>query len=216
MEKYNIFIEQNVIPTIKPDNYNLIDCSWLELLCLINDGVDIKTTLRKETSRSSWVHKNANVVNSYLGEGVKVFEGCTVRDSIILDNTVVGHCSEVARSVILNECSIPRFNYIGGSLLGEEVRIGGCVSLATRRHDDAKVEVRFADILWETGRYKFGSIIGSKTRIGFSTHLNPGVVIGYHSLIGPLIDLKNYIPSGSLVTSKQQLRIDNISDLSVF
>lgn len=201
-------VKELLIPTIYQQRLPAININIINSLISLNKGWnEITNNEGNIISEDAWVHFSSIVVNSYLGPGVKVYEGCTVRDSIICSNTVIGHCSEVTRSIILENCSVPRFNYVGGSLLGENIRLGGCVSLATRRHDDQEVTLRIKDYLWKTRLIKFGSIIGSNVRIGFATHINPGTVIGMGCLIGPMIDLKKYIPPMSFVSLRQSIRI---------
>ncbi len=59
------------------------------------------------------VHPTAKVVNSYVAADVEIYEFVTLRDSVIGPGSVIGHCSEVARSIVFSRCMIARFNYIG-------------------------------------------------------------------------------------------------------
>src|SRR6185436_15664434 len=150
------------------------------------------------------IHKSAVITNSYIGKGVQVYEGCTIRESIICDGTTIGHGSEVARSIILKQCFVPRFNYVGGSLLGERVQLGGMVALATRRLDNKPVAINWGKQRIVTGYQKVGSFIGDDVTIAFGAHLNPGTVVGRESVVMPQVDLRGYVPPRSLVYVKQQ------------
>lgn len=162
---------------------------------------------RGSIHRDAFVHDSAVISNSYIGKNVQVYEGCTVRDSIILDNTVIGHASEVARSLLLVSCFVPRFNYVGGSFLGERVHLGGSVMLATRRHDEKAVVIHWGEERIKTDLLRFGSIVGDDVTISFNSHVNPGTVIGKNSLIMPLVDVRGYIPANSLVVLKQSYTV---------
>ncbi len=152
------------------------------------------------------IHPTAIIKNSIIGKNVEIYEGVTIRDSIVLDKTVVGHCSEIARSVLLKECFIPRFNYVGGSFLGEGVRLGGNTALATKRHDDRFIKLHWNKQIIETNKWKFGSIVGDNSILAYSVHVNPGTVIGANSIIYPYVDAGGFIPSETMVSIQQKIK----------
>ena len=154
---------------------------------------------------SAYVHPNAIVSNSVIGPGVHVYEGCTVRDSVVLGGCTIGHASEVARSILLRDCFVPRFDYVGGSLLGEGVHLGGNVALATRRLDGRTVVIAWGTERIETGLAQFGSLIGDGTTVAFGSHVNPGSVVGHSSVIMPHVDLRGWIPPESMVYVRQRV-----------
>ena len=199
-------LQEQIFPTLRKHS-SLFDIElpiW-EIMFRLNDLIRELQAKWGAIHEEAFVHKQAIITNSYIGKGVKVYEGCTVRDSVILDGTVVGHGAEIARSLLLADCFIPRFNYVGGSMLGEHVQLGGGVMLAARRHDDRPVTIHWGMELVQTNRWKFGSIIGNDTVIGYGSHVNPGAVIGNNSLIMPMVDVRGYIPPDSLVFVKQKV-----------
>lgn len=153
------------------------------------------------------VHPTATVVRSYVAPGAHVWDYANVRDAVLLENCVVGHGSEVVRSVLFPSCSLPRFNYVGGSVLGEDVRLGGAATMATRRHDDRRVFVRLGGRVVDTGLRKFGCVVGDHARIGFAAHLNPGTLVGRGAFVGPYVDLRSNVPHGAGVVVQQGLRL---------
>ena len=184
------------------NNYsNYWDCKKKVWQIVIENKIDANII-----EESADIHKSAIITNSIIGKNVKIYEGVTIRDSVILDNTVVGHCSEIARSILLQGCFVPRFNYIGGSFLGENVRLGGQTTLATKRHDDRSVKLYWGNELIDTGEWKFGSIVGHSTIIAYSVHVNPGTVVGANSIIYPYVDLWGFIPSNSIVSVQQKIK----------
>jgi carbonic anhydrase/acetyltransferase-like protein (isoleucine patch superfamily) len=160
---------------------------------------------RQLVSESAKIHPGAQIVNSFIGPDAQVFEGCVVRDSVVLAGTTIGHASEVARSVILQDCMIPRFNYVGSSVLGRGVNLGGGTQLASMRYDRGEVELALPTGTINTRSAKFGSMVGDDARIAFGCHVNPGSVIGARSTIGPLIDWRGYCPPDMLVFERQRL-----------
>lgn len=150
------------------------------------------------------ISPGAIVRNSYIGAGVEVYEGCVVRDSIILEDTVVGHCSEVARSIILPRCMIPRFNYVGSSLLGESVRLGGSTMLSSHRHDWKPLTLRIGDLRVDLGITKFGALLGDGAHLAYGCHTNPATVVGARTVVMPLTDVTGFVPPDSTVISKRR------------
>lgn len=183
----------------------------VEALALIEDVI--------ASMPSSLVHPGAKIdpgakiTNSIICDGVEVYEGATIRDSIVLGGTTVGHCSEVARSLIMGGCFVPRFNYVGGSLLGAGSNLGGMATFASRRHDDRPVVLSWGDVKINTGRWKFGSLVGEGCTIAFASHVNPGSVVGKGSLILPYVDIRGYIPPDSIILAKQKIAVSTRRDM---
>ncbi|MEV5828471.1 hypothetical protein AB0L25_23215 [Spirillospora sp. NPDC052242] len=195
------------------DLFDPADPLWTELATeapweLLLDVPSVVAALRGShgdgTGPEPVVHPSAVVTGSYLGPGVQVYEGCTVRDSVVLSGTTIGHASEIARSIVLPDCMIPRFNYVGSSLLGRGVNLGGSAQLASMRYDRAPVRLSLADGEIETGRDKYGSLIGDGARVAYGCHVNPGSVIGRGALIGPHIDWRGYCPPDTSVFLRQR------------
>lgn len=177
---------------------------------IIQNLLAVKDINMNNIHESAYIHPSAMIHNSIIGSNVEIYEGVTIRNSIIFENTVIGHNSEISRSIILKDAMVPRFNYIGKSLIGERVRFGGLAMTATRRHDDSPVKLNLLDQVIDLNEWKFGCIIGSDSIIGYSCHINPGISIGKNCIIGSYIDLLVSIPENSIIQKVQQLkRIDN-------
>jgi len=153
------------------------------------------------------IHPTAKIVNSYIAEDVQIYEFVTVRNSAVGSGSVIGHCSEVARSIIMSKCMIPRFNYIGSSIVGNVVEFGGVCSLASERFDNESVFIRDRGQTIDTKFLKFGSIVGDGCMIGFAVHCNPGTIIGRKSIIMPKVEVRGIIPEESIVSAQQRLII---------
>lgn len=68
--------------------------------------------------------------------------------------------------------------YVGDSVLGADVNFGAGTKVANLRHDDAPVQVQVNGELVDTGRRKFGVVVGDDTKTGINTSLNAGVTLG--------------------------------------
>ncbi len=160
----------------------------------------------------------------FIDEGAKVFDGATivgpayigrnsivatnalVRDSYLGEDCVVGFATEVARSV-LGDDVWTHSNYIGDSVIGNNVSFGaGCVT-GNLRFDEANVHVNVKEEKMDSGTPKLGLITGDNIRVGVNTSFMPGVKIGSNSLIGPGLVINQDIEEQSFATGKVELNI---------
>lgn len=176
----------------------------MELAQLIKDLVSRQG---RQVHESASVHASAVIKNSFIGPGVSVYEGATVRDSVIMNGVTIGHGSEIARSLILEQSMIPRFNYVGSSLLGRSVQLGGAVMFASHRHDWEPPVLNWGEHHLQMPTERFGAIVGDDVTIAYGCHVNPGTVVGRDSLVLPLVDLHGYVPPQSIVRVKQSVQV---------
>ena len=59
----------------------------------------------------------------------------------------------------------------------------------------------------DTGLRKFGAIIGDHAEIGCNCVLNPGSVIGRHSILYPNISWRGVCPPDSIVKLRQEQQV---------
>lgn len=50
----------------------------------------------------------------------------------------------------------------------------------------------------ETGRKKFGAMLGDCVEVGCNSVLNPGTVIGRHTNVYPLSMVRGFVPANSI------------------
>lgn len=120
---------------------------------------------------------------AYIGKHSVVANHTLVRGSHIGSNCVIGHTTEVARSVLQSHCWTHQ-NFIGDSVFDTNVSLGAGTRTGNLRLDEHKI---FSEIKGEktcSDRVKFGSVIGKNVRIGINTSLMPGVKIGRDTFIG--------------------------------
>ncbi len=97
--------------------------------------------------------------------------------SVIGSGARVGHASEVKHSIIMPGASLAHFNYVGDSIIGNEVNLGAGVKCANVRLDSEAVIVSYGGQKIDTGLFKMGAIVGDRCKIGCNVVLNPGTVI---------------------------------------
>ncbi|MBM3231033.1 NTP transferase domain-containing protein, partial [Candidatus Peregrinibacteria bacterium] len=120
---------------------------------------------------------------AYIGKRSIVANNALVRNSSIGDDCVVGFSTEVKGSVLKSHVWT-HMNYIGDSVIGRNVSIGGGTLTANFRLDEAHVRSAVNGEQVETHLPKFGCVIGDDCRIGIHVSINPGIKIGRGCLVG--------------------------------
>jgi bifunctional UDP-N-acetylglucosamine pyrophosphorylase/glucosamine-1-phosphate N-acetyltransferase len=150
----------------------------------------------------------------YIGKNCIIANGALVRSSMIGDECVVGYVTEIARSYLKSKVWTHK-NYIGDSIIDDNVSFGSNAVTANLRLDEKDVVVSIKGQKVNSGINKLGAIVGPNVRIGISTMIMPGIKIGGDSMIGSGVLLSNDLESGKFVSLKQELQIkDNNVDIS--
>jgi len=146
------------------------------------------------------IAKTATIIGPVIiGNDTEIRPGAYIRgDAIIGDSCVIGNSSEIKNSIILHKVVIPHFNYIGDSILGNNVHLTGGVLLANLKNDKQNVIIRGKKDYF-TNLRKCGSFIGSNVQICPGCILNPGTIIGKNTIIYPLITLRGIYPANVIV-----------------
>ncbi len=130
-----------------------------------------------------------------IGARCQIRHGAYIRGDLVAgDECIIGHATEVKHSILLNKAIAAHFNYVGDSILGNQVNLGAGVVLANLRLDHAAVKVSYDGQKIETTLKKLGAIIGDNAQIGCNTVLNPGTLVGKNSFIAPSLNISGYIP----------------------
>lgn len=140
-----------------------------------------------------------------IGDAVTLGYGCYVRSfSIIEDNCVLGHAVEIKQAWLGVAVKLPHFNYIGDSILGSEVHLGGGALLANFKSDGSDIIVTAGQNRISTGLRKFGAVLGDRAEIGAGAILNPGTLIGHDSIIYPGAIVRGIIPANKIYKVKSR------------
>ena len=126
-----------------------------------------------------------------IGHNSTIGHAAFVRGGVLIGNNVnVGHATEVKHSVILSNSALAHLNYVGDSIVGNDVNVSGGATLANFRLDRKSVDVKIGDTRIPTGLEKFGSVIGDGTIVGVNAVLNPGTILAKKTIIYPLVVVK--------------------------
>ncbi len=166
------------------------------------------------------IHPSATITgNVVIDAGARVFENavirgpCTigknaivagnalVRESSIGERSVIGFCTEVKASVIGNDVWT-HMNYIGESVIGNNVGLGGGTITGNLRLDEQEIASDVHGEKVNTHRKKFGTVIGADARIGIHVSINPGIKIGAGSFVSSAVLLERDIPDGTFAYMK--------------
>ncbi len=162
------------------------------------------------------IMENTKIVGpTYIGTGTIIGQNCLVRESMIGANCVVGYSSEIARSFIGGNCWF-HTNYIGDSVISENVSMGAGTVLANYKLDESTIKSFLIKQKIDTGKVKLGSMIGKNVRIGVNCSIMPGIKIGENSLIGASVILDKDLPSNKYCafTGSNYTIKDNLINLS--
>ena len=157
---------------------------------------------------------NAVIVGpAYIGKNSVVATNALVRDSHIGENCVIGFGTEIARSHLGNNVWT-HTNYIGDSVIGNNVSFGAGTVTGNLRLDEGNIQVNISGEKIDSGMNKFGLVTGDNVRVGINTSFMPGVKIGKNCMIGGGIIVANDVEDNKFVYGKMELVVkDNKIDV---
>lgn len=140
----------------------------------------------------------------HFGEGVLVEGGATIKSPAIIgsmtevrqtaylrgyclsgNRCVLGHTTEVKHSIFLNDAKAGHFAYLGDSILGTNANLGAGTKLANLRFLSGNVTLLIDGKSMDTGRRKFGAIMGDEVQTGCNSVTSPGTLIGRQGILMP-------------------------------
>jgi bifunctional UDP-N-acetylglucosamine pyrophosphorylase/glucosamine-1-phosphate N-acetyltransferase len=117
--------------------------------------------------------------NVVIGEGCKIGPNCYVRGSTAIgDRCHIGQSVEIKNSILLSGTNVGHLSYVGDSILGENVNFGAGTIVSNLRHDGRNHLSAVNGIQTDTGRRKFGAVVGDGVHTGIGTLVYPGRKIG--------------------------------------
>ena len=124
--------------------------------------------------------------NIIIGENCKIGPNCYLRGSTTIgDNCHIGQAVEIKNSIIGHNSSVGHLSYVGDSVIGNAVNFGAGTITSNLRHDGTNHKSTIDGEFIDTGRRKFGTIVGDGTHTGIHTAIYPGRKLGPHSTTLP-------------------------------
>ena len=149
-----------------------------------------------------WISKSATIdpKSTIIGPCIICAHASIGPNAYLRENVFIGEytkegSSEIKNSIILNNCQIPHFNYVGDSLLGEYTHLGAGVILSNLRNDKQNIKINNID----TNLRKLGAIIYGRCDIGCNSVVFPGTIIYPNVSVYPLTRVRKIISRGSIV-----------------
>lgn len=137
---------------------------------------------------------------TYIAANTELRVGIYIRGNVIVgENCVLGNACEYKNCLLMDNVQTPHFNYIGDSILGNNVHLAAGVILANLRLDKQPIRINTGTEKIQTNYKKLGAMIGDYAEIGCNAVLQPGTILGKNSLIGPCKPVGGYVPENGKV-----------------
>lgn len=217
MEQCRIENMYDLSETIAADYMKTADYPW-ELLDGLSDyikqkGASLDPEKYDHPAENVWIAKSAKVApTAYLGAPLIIDEDAEVRhcafirgSAIVGKGAVVGNSTELKNVLLFNKVQVPHYNYVGDSILGYKAHMGAGSITSNVKSDKTPVVVKDGKEEIETGRKKFGAMLGDQVEVGCNSVLNPGSVIGPRTNVYPLSMVRGVIPSDSIYKNKNEI-----------
>lgn len=144
----------------------------------------------------------------YIGKNCRVGPHAFIRPGVILGNNVEIGRTEVKDSVILNGTKSMHHGYIGDSVIGREVNVATSLDTGNLKHTGSKVRAGGM----ETGRAKFGAVIGDFCKTGCKTTLYPGTMLGPNVWTDEGCVIGGFVPEKTFVRAELKIRMEKLKD----
>lgn len=170
-EPWNIVNELDKILLEKIKNlsadYKIEGTIAIHKTAIIEEGVTLKGTII--ISEDCYVGAHAYLHGPILfGKSVKIGPGSEIKQSFISDNSAVAH-----------------FNYIGNSLIGQNINFEAG-SICANHYNERKnknISVKYKDNIINTNSDKFGSLLGDHSKVGANAVLSPGTILDKNTIV---------------------------------
>lgn len=179
-------------------------------------GPKLDSEVYEKRGEDIWVAKSATIAPTaslngplIIDEDVEVRQCAFIRGSAIVGKgSVVGNSTELKNVIIFNSVQVPHYNYVGDSILGYKSHMGAGSITSNVKSDKTLVVVKDkfdSGEEIETGRKKFGAMLGDHVEVGCNSVLNPGTVIGRDCNVYPLSSVRGVIPAEHIFKDAQHV-----------
>ncbi len=178
-------------------------------------GPTLDEDIYEKRGEDIWVAKSAKIYPTatltgplIIGEDTEVRPGAFIRGSAIIgDHCVIGNSTEIKNDIIFDHVQVPHYNYVGDSVLGTYSHMGAGSITSNVKADKTHVVVKCDGKEIDTGRKKFGAMLGDHVEVGCNTVLNPGTVVGRNTNIYPVSMVRGVVPADSIYKNKTTVEI---------
>ena len=140
-----------------------------------------------------------------IGKNTEIRPNAYIRGDVFIgENCIIGNATELKNCILLDNVTVPHYNYVGDSILGSFAHMGAGAVCSNVRSDNQDVIIH-GDIDYTTHLWKVGAFIGDHAEIGCNAVLNPGVIIGKNTSVYPLTSCRGVYPKDSIVKSTTEV-----------
>lgn len=137
-----------------------------------NVTIDGPLILGENSTILPGVYMEGNII---IGKNCKIGPNCYLRGSTAIgDNCHIGQAVEVKNSILMDHVAAGHLTYIGDSIIGSHTNFGAGTIISNFRHDGKNHSSMVEGSLVDTGRRKFGAILGENVHTGIHTSIYPG------------------------------------------
>lgn len=118
---------------------------------------------------------------SYIDGDVYIGKNCSIGPNTYIrkfasigDDCKIGANTEIKGSIIGDSSAVPHLSYLPDSILGNHVQYSGGTITADLKHDNSNVKSMVNGDLVDTGKRKFGTVMGDNAKTGINTTIYPG------------------------------------------
>ena len=136
-----------------------------------------------------------------IGDCTEVRQGAYLRGYCLTGKRcVLGHTTEIKHSIFLNDAKAGHFAYLGDSILGTNANLGAGTKFANLKFLPGNVFIHHDGRQIDTGRRKFGAILGDYCQTGCNSVTSPGTIFGKRCMLFPNTTAKGgYHPDRKLI-----------------
>ena len=180
--------------------YEIIS-SISDLITKLGNSLESHEYIKKDNN--VWIHKTVKIGNgveilgpAIIMEGVVLRHNAYLREDVIIGpNSIIGNSCEIKNSILISNCKVPHFNYVGDSILGNNVYLGAGVILANLRLDNEDIKINSVN----TNLRKIGAFIGDNSKIGCNSVICPGAIVLKNKIVYPLSVIKGIYDSNKTI-----------------
>lgn len=182
-----------------------------DFICKLGSQLD--SAVYEQKGENIWIAKSAEVApTAFIGGPAIIDEEAQIRhcafirgSAIVGKKAVVGNSTELKNVILFNQVQVPHYNYVGDSVLGFQSHMGAGSITSNVKSDKTLVVVKGPEDTIETGRKKFGAMLGDGVEVGCGSVLNPGTVVGAYTNIYPLSSVRGVLPAHSIYKNRYEV-----------
>lgn len=185
IENFDCYFPDNISNTEPWNIINDLDTILLNKIKQLSSDYKIEgnTAIHKTAVIEQGVILKGTII---ISENVYIGAHAYLRGPILLGKSVkIGPGSEIKQSFISDNTAVAHFNYIGNSLIGQNINFEAG-SICANHYNERKIKnisVIYKDNIINTHSDKFGSLLGDNSRVGANAVLSPGTILAKNTIV---------------------------------